>query len=416
MANTCIRTHVEEKPKEQNKLKRHHDKRRDETKQFEVGDKILLEEKDHRIATSKHNTNGVIPFRPYFDQIDNRGEEFQLLNPSWPHEIEGLAYGCVLGRGLTTGRRYGRGHGRVKIGQIFFLRQDDTRAAINCHGRARRPNGRVGLTTGVRETKGAPRSCVMRLCRPRGLDRRVCPRAVWDTDLKHQTTSTDHEHGRVKPYKGVGEANERAHGRATRPFTPDGLPTQAWPKDRMQTIMVEHDNPGIVQFCLGGLVRQLSVPEFRVDLELYTENFMEAENFSHLHRHIYYALLSCWNARMPATGRQESTGVVNTHDPYFLRSMRQGHIFYLAYFIAFACRHQNDRQRKRVISLGPYVTRLARYFGLMNTVTQSSSLTLIGQMSPQGIQSMLHMRMIERRHGFDPPQKMKKITQSLSFY
>ncbi|KAH1045930.1 hypothetical protein J1N35_036714 [Gossypium stocksii] len=54
--------------------------------------------------------------------------------------------------------------------------------------------------------------------------------------------------------------------------------------------------------------------------------------------------------------------------------------------------------------MGPYVTCLARHFGLFNTTAQSSSLTLIGQMSPQGIQSMLHMRMIERRRRTDPPQ------------
>ncbi|PPS01263.1 hypothetical protein GOBAR_AA19402 [Gossypium barbadense] len=45
--------------------------------------------------------------------------------------------------------------------------------------------------------------------------------------------------------------------------------------------------------------------------------------------------------------------------------------------------------------------------GLLTTASwdeQSSSLTFIGQMSPHGIQSMLHMRMIERRRGFDPPQ------------
>ncbi|PPS03830.1 hypothetical protein GOBAR_AA16823 [Gossypium barbadense] len=38
------------------------------------------------------------------------------------------------------------------------------------------------------------------------------------------------------------------------------------------------------------------------------------------------------------------------------------------------------------------------------SIAQSSSLILIGQMSPQGIQSMLYMRMIERHRGFDPPQ------------
>ncbi|PPR87950.1 hypothetical protein GOBAR_AA32740 [Gossypium barbadense] len=57
-----------------------------------------------------------------------------------------------------------------------------------------------------------------------------------------------------------------------------------------------------------------------------------------------------------------------------------------------------------VISIGPYVTRLAWHFGLLNTLAQSSSLTLIGQMSPQGISSMLSMRMIEKRCGTYPSQ------------
>ncbi|KAK5825143.1 hypothetical protein PVK06_019947 [Gossypium arboreum] len=71
---------------------------------------------------------------------------------------------------------------------------------------------------------------------------------------------------------------------------------------QLQTIMAEHDEPGTVQFCLGGLVWQLSVPEFGVALGLYTDDFMEADNFPHLHRHIHCAPSSCWNAMMPATG------------------------------------------------------------------------------------------------------------------
>ncbi|KAK5842965.1 hypothetical protein PVK06_005389 [Gossypium arboreum] len=65
---------------------------------------------------------------------------------------------------------------------------------------------------------------------------------------------------------------------------------------------------------------------------------------------------------------------------------------------------KTERHRKGVISIGPYVTRLARHFGLLNTVAQESSLTLIGQMSPQGISSMLSIRMIERHRGTYPPQ------------
>ncbi|PPR83469.1 hypothetical protein GOBAR_AA37244 [Gossypium barbadense] len=51
------RTHVKEKPKAHDESKRHHDKCKDETKQFKVRDKVLLDEKDPRIATPKLNTN-----------------------------------------------------------------------------------------------------------------------------------------------------------------------------------------------------------------------------------------------------------------------------------------------------------------------------------------------------------------------
>ncbi|KAK5838837.1 hypothetical protein PVK06_007579 [Gossypium arboreum] len=63
-----------------------------------------------------------------------------------------------------------------------------------------------------------------------------------------------------------------------------------------------------------------------------------------------------------------------------------------------------ERHRRGAISIGSYVIRLDRHFGLLNTAAQSSSLTLIGQMSLQGISSMLHMRMIEKCQGTHPPQ------------
>ncbi|PPS19432.1 hypothetical protein GOBAR_AA01138 [Gossypium barbadense] len=103
-------------------------------------------------------------------------------------------------------------------------------------------------------------------------------------------------------------------------------------------------------------------------------------------------------------GRRESIDFVNTHDAYYLWCMANAHVTDLAYFIAFAIRHQTEWHQKGVISIGPYVTRLARHFSLLNTVAQSSALTLIGQMSPQGIKTMLHMRMIEHQRGTDPPQ------------
>ncbi|PPS07526.1 hypothetical protein GOBAR_AA13121 [Gossypium barbadense] len=97
------------------------------------------------------------------------------------------------------------------------------------------------------------------------------------------------------------------------------------------------------------------------------------------------------------TRRRESTSIVNTHDAYFLWCMSHGHITDLAYFIALVIQHQTEWHKKGVISIGPYVTRLARHFGLLSTAAKESSLTLIGQMSPQGISSMLSMRMIEKR-------------------
>ncbi|PPR90897.1 hypothetical protein GOBAR_AA29785 [Gossypium barbadense] len=177
----------------------------------------------------------------------------------------------------------------------------------------------------------------------------------------------------------------------------------------LQTVMTNYDDPGTVQFCLGGLVCQLSVPEFNTALGLYTEEFKEENDLHALNRHIHHSpsRRSKASALPPSlrylhailahtlTGRRESTGVVNTHDAYFLWCMSHGHVIDLAYFIALAIQHQTERHRKGVISIGPYVTRLARHFGLLNTVSQESSLTLIGQMSSQGILSMLSMRMIK---------------------
>ncbi|PPR85898.1 hypothetical protein GOBAR_AA34793 [Gossypium barbadense] len=57
-------------------------------------------------------------------------------------------------------------------------------------------------------------------------------------------------------------------------------------------------------------------------------------------------------------------------------SMTYGHVFDLAYFIALAILHQRERHTKGVISIGLHVTHSA---------VQSSSLTVIGQMSPQAI-------------------------------
>ncbi|KAK5785716.1 hypothetical protein PVK06_040326 [Gossypium arboreum] len=193
----------------------------------------------------------------------------------------------------------------------------------------------------------------------------------------------------------------------------------------LQTVMTNYDDPGMVQFYLGGLICQLSIPEFSAALGLYTEELKEENELHALSRHIHFSPSKCWHTLAPGaasynpscskasvlppsltylhailahtiTGKRESTGIFNTHDTYFLWCMLYGHVIDLAYFIALTIQHQTERHRKGVISIGPYVTRLARRFGLLNTAAQESSLTLIGQMSPQGISSMVSMRMIER--------------------
>ncbi|KAK5794178.1 hypothetical protein PVK06_035387 [Gossypium arboreum] len=119
----------------------------------------------------------------------------------------------------------------------------------------------------------------------------------------------------------------------------------------------------------------MSVPEFGVVLGLYNDEFMEEEDMNALPSNIHIA-----------------------------PSLANAHVTDLAYFIAFAIRHQTEQHRKGVISISPNVTHLARHFGLLNTAAQSSALTLIGQMSLQGITTMLHMQIIERRCGTDPPR------------
>ncbi|PPS15232.1 hypothetical protein GOBAR_AA05348 [Gossypium barbadense] len=189
------------------------------------------------------------------------------------------------------------------------------------------------------------------------------------------------------------------------------------------TVMMNYNDSSTVHFLLGRLVCQLSVPEFGTALGLYMVEFKEENDIDTLNRHIHHSPSWCWDALVPGgatynpsrsktsalppfsrylhailahtiTGRRESTSVCMSH----------GHVIDLAYFIALAIQHQTEWHKKGVISIGPYVTQLARHFGLLSTAAQESSLTLIGQMSPQGILSMLSMRMIEKCRGTYPPQ------------
>ncbi|PPS14392.1 hypothetical protein GOBAR_AA06182 [Gossypium barbadense] len=127
-------------------------------------------------------------------------------------------------------------------------------------------------------------------------------------------------------------------------------------------------------------------------LGLYTEEFMDDNELDTLHCHIHYSPSKCWKDLVPASA---------TYDPSRSKAsaltpslMANGYFFDLAYFIALAIRHQMERHRSHLYRA--LCDSIGWHFGLINIAAQSSSLTLIGQMSPQGISSMLHMRMIEK--------------------
>ncbi|PPS17653.1 hypothetical protein GOBAR_AA02927 [Gossypium barbadense] len=197
-------------------------------------------------------------------------------------------------------------------------------------------------------------------------------------------------------------------------------------------VMTNNDDPGTIHFQLGGLVHSMSVPEFGVALGLYTDEFLEEEDINTLPHNIHISPSLCWKALAPCsstydpsrskasalplslrylhcilahtlTRRRESTDVVTTHNAYYLSCMANAHVTNLAYFISFAIRHQTERHRKGVISIGPYVTRLARHFGLLNTTAQSSAYPDRSDV-PTGHHDYVTMRMIERQCGTDPPQ------------
>ncbi|PPR90921.1 hypothetical protein GOBAR_AA29764 [Gossypium barbadense] len=169
----------------------------------------------------------------------------------------------------------------------------------------------------------------------------------------------------------------------------------------LQTVMTSYDDPGTVQFCLGGLILQLSVPELGAALGLYTEEFEEENELNALSRHIHFSPPKCWHTLAPSTvSYNPSRSKASVLPP----SLRYLHAILAHMITGRRASTDTEQHRKGAISIGPYVTQLVRHFGLLNTAAQESSLTLIGQMSPQGISSILSMRMIERRRGTYPPQ------------
>ncbi|PPS11306.1 hypothetical protein GOBAR_AA09336 [Gossypium barbadense] len=286
--------------------------------QLKVGDKVLLDVANPHIVTTTPNEEipltvlSIFPFgivevsHPKFSYFKHTRPGTQACLKPWTN------------RGRDTTVRYGR----VEAGHDF----PKTRDVINPHGRTTWPW--VNLI---------------------------------DTLCHHQEARRP----RSYPQKDVGD----------------------------QVVMTSSDDPSTIQFRLGSLVRAMSVPEFGVALGLYTDEFMEEEDMNALPRNNHISPSLCWKALAPLSstydpsrskasafgpslhylhailahtliGRRESTCVVNTHDAYYLWCMANANVTDLAYFIAFATRHQTERHQKGAISIGPYVMRLAKHFGL----------------------------------------------------
>ncbi|PPR83699.1 hypothetical protein GOBAR_AA37014 [Gossypium barbadense] len=79
----------------------------------------------------------------------------------------------------------------------------------------------------------------------------------------------------------------------------------------LQVAMINCDDPRTVQFHLSGLVRQLSVPKFRIALGLYMEEFMDDNELDTLYCHIHYSLSKCWKDFVPASA---------TYDPNYSKA------------------------------------------------------------------------------------------------
>ncbi|PPS17418.1 hypothetical protein GOBAR_AA03168 [Gossypium barbadense] len=191
----------------------------------------------------------------------------------------------------------------------------------------------------------------------------------------------------------------------------------------LQTVMTNYDDPGTVQFYLGRLIRQRSIPEFSAALGLYTEELKEENELHALSRHIHFSPSKCLHTLAPGaasynpscskasvlppsltylhailahtiTGKRESTGIFNTHDAYFLWCMLYGHVIDLAYFIALTIQHQTERHKKGSSPLA--LTLLMLSSRGKKTVVPTSK-------KRKGASSSA-MRMIERHRGTYPPQ------------
>ncbi|PPS10013.1 hypothetical protein GOBAR_AA10630 [Gossypium barbadense] len=156
----------------------------------------------------------------------------------------------------------------------------------------------------------------------------------------------------------------------------------------VQRVMIVHDEPGTVTFFLSGLVRQMSVPEFDAAMRLYTEKFMSAVDFLRLHRHIHHLPSCCWTDLTP-------------YDPSHSKVTSLSPVLrYIHAILAHTLKGQGE-------SIGveePHLSRPLRDSSCSTLQSPRHTRAVVDQMSPQGISSMIYMRIIKRRCGVDPPQ------------
>ncbi|PPS07730.1 hypothetical protein GOBAR_AA12913 [Gossypium barbadense] len=370
-----------QKPRTPNKSKSSQDELNTSPNQLKVGDKVLLDTTDPRITTSEPN------------------EEIPLTVLSiFPYgTVEDQAHGRALGHAYAIGGDTTVRYGRVKTG---------------CHDRAT--------------------WSWMKLPKQHGHETRSCLEIVVETENVTRTCGTpvpstcgrhcQNEHGRGPMYTGVGEANEARYDRVTQPCrmsssrgkkttVPASKKRKGAASSSGPTMEIRHP---FLQIQLANAVRAFLMTDpwglfFEIVESTYLELTLELCSTFHLQTFmtnfddlgtVQFHLNGLYMEESPSvrylhailantlSERRESTGIITIHDAYFLWSMANVHVIDLAYFIAFTIRHQTERHRREAISIGPYMTQLARHFGLLNT----------------GISSMLSIRMIEKRHGTYLPQ------------
>ncbi|PPR99636.1 hypothetical protein GOBAR_AA21031 [Gossypium barbadense] len=375
-----------------------------EPNQLKVGDKVLLDAVDPHIVTTTPNEEipltvlNIFPYgtvevsHPKFDTFKHTLPGTRVCLKSWPN------------RGRDTAVR----DGRVEAGHDF----PKTRGAINSHGRMTWPwvnlIGRTRAWDGKHgRARDKARFCFFDKCvrhgraiqpcttihgrgarRLRSLSQkdvgdRVLPRYV--LQLKFGTHSLNLHKLRRRSYfrysthdpspqvvmmnnDDTGTIHFQLGGLVHAMSVPElgialglSLTLDYALLFILQVVMMNNDDTGTIHFQLGGLVHAMSVPELGIALGLYTDEFMEEKDMNALPGNIHISPSLCWKALAP---------ISYTYDP----------------------------SRSKASALPPSLRYLHAI--LAHTLTGRRE----SQMSPQGITTMLHMRMIERRRGTDPPQ------------